>query len=126
MVIVLSGLVLAILGGVLLVPKIVRIVRCRESTQGVVEDIYTDTGSKDRAVKVSFSYTVLGKSYKNCTRWTNYGVYRKDSRVIVKYDSRNPQKSYLLGEGLIVKVVVGFIFLVVGVGIMFVGTVVGF
>jgi hypothetical protein len=125
MIICLCGLVLGIIGVIVIFPKMKCFIECKKTVSGEIIDVLVDNASEERPVKVTFSYNVLGENYRNHTRWTTYGRYRKGSIVTIKYNERRPQKSYLVGDGSIIRMLVGLLFTVVGIFIILIGCIVG-
>lgn len=116
-----SGSLLSLIGIIVVVPKIKYIIVCKKSVVGVIVDVLVDNASESRPVKVSFSYNVDGKEFKNHTQWTSFGSYKIGSRKTVKYNEKKPQESYLCGDGIILRMMVGVLFFVVGIFFVFSG-----
>lgn len=115
MVLYLVGVGLMLLGMIIIGPKVYKIIKCKKTVKGKWANIQVANGDDDRAVKATFIYSVTGEEYKNNTGWTNNVVFKTGGDILVKYDEKKPQRSYIPGIGMVIKIAVGCMFFVAGV-----------
>lgn len=94
---------------------------CKRKVTGKVIDTVTESTSGDRSIKVKYVYNVKNEKYEGCTSWRNYGKYIIGGDILVKYNDKNPQESYLPGIDMVIKIMVGFLFAIVGCGVVLIG-----
>ena len=102
-------------------PYYLRLTRCKERTTGVLLNARSAPGTGVQPARAAYRYTVDGIEYTASTGWTNFGIFRIGSSCEVRYDPRNPQRSYLPRSGQIFGCLLGSTFALIGVIVLCLG-----
>lgn len=100
---VLGGLLMCAVGLIVSIPRIIKIVKCKESTKGVI----TKAEDNIDVIKAHYEYFVDGKKYMSKTGWTQTGIFTKEIEVM--YNKDKPELSYMKNSGQFYNAAVGIV-----------------
>ena len=100
--------------------------RCLGKVNGVVSRVYEDiqiSGQKKTKVYTpEFTYQVYDRTYKQKAPFTSLKKeYKAGQEIVVHYDPKDPDV-YYVGEELKISARGGFVCLVIGIALVFLGT----
>ena len=103
------------------VPRYYKFIRCKGRTAGRIVQTASSHGADVNAIRASYEYTVDGKTYRRSTGWTNYAVLIAGRECEVRYDLKNPRRSYMKRSGQLMKCAIGTLFTLTGIAASVVG-----
>ncbi len=106
-------------GGLYGFPKLIKLLTCKGRVQGTISGASFAPGTGDQPMRAMYVYTVDGVEYKKKTPYTNFAHFSKDCEV--RYDKKNPKRSYIRQSGMVINAVLGTAFVIVGIGVIIVG-----
>ncbi len=108
-----------IAGGLYGFPKLIKLLTCKECVQGMISGTSFAPGTGDQPMRAMYVYTVDGVEYRRKTPYTNFAHFSRDCEV--RYNKKNPKRSYIRQSGMVMNAVLGTAFVIVGIGVMIVG-----
>lgn len=115
------AVVFTLVGGLVCLPKYYKLFRCRGRAVGRLVQVQQSYAGDNRPLRARYEYYVDGVRYEGATGWSNYAVFSGKIEYKVRYDRRNPQRSFISMSGMYMNCAIGTVFFLTGIGVFFLG-----
>lgn len=114
-----SAIVIGVIVGIV---PVIKLLTYKGETRGQITKLDRSSCEPEHSsVRVYYKFTIGGVEYQGRTGWIDSGVFSLGRECDVRYQLRNPSKSYMRNIGTTIKCFVGLLGFLVGTGTIAIG-----